>query len=455
MKIKALKEFTLGIKPKQVRSCDVNLGYETGMLFVYSESEDVDPCDSMFSFYDKPLHFAMYGGEGQQLWHREMGISLIPGTWFVPFIAHDMDKDGVDEIWFVNNTSPNMPLMVRSRVLERLNARTGETIGQYPFPSDNIGWVMLCEAYRYMLFGGYVNGEPVIVTQQGTYKEMYFQCYNSDMSIRWTRVIQVNEGARGSHEVPVIDINQDGIDEVLFGEHLMSLDTGEDLFCLDKDSFFGHSDVVLPFVDRNTKKGYIYTCRESANYEGCPRIVMFDYSGNRVWANVYTDPNVYNSGHINSGFVFITKPDFKRIAVGYNVGDNTEHIFDAITGEPVKLPPSFDEMRPMEVAVRPIDLNGDGYHEFIRRTGEVYSGDGKMQYYVGGKLIRIGKWYDYQGEQFMSFYSDEQKVRIWGDVEAEDSDALLDRYHGSYKRTFMQKMTGNGYNFNTSIDCGG
>lgn len=450
MKLKVLKEYNLGVKPRQVRSCDVNLGVEKGMLFVYSESEVIDPCDSYFGHYDKPLHFSMYGEEGQQLWHREMDISLIPGPWFVPFIALDMDKDGVDEIWFVNNIS-DKPLMVRSRVIERLDARTGETIGRYPFDAENIGYIMLCEAYRYMLFGGYVNGEPVLVAQQGTYKEMYFQCYNADMSLRWTKVIEDGDGPRGAHSVPILDLNNDGIDEFLFGEHLISLDTGEELFCMDKDKWFGHSDVVQPFTDLKTGKRYVYTCRENGNYEGCPRIVMYDTQGNRVWENVYADHTQLNHGHIHLGYTFNSKICNRQISFGTDTTLNIEYYFDAATGEAIDFPFSLKTLRP-------IDVNGDGFHEFINAEWKdsgickVHDCDGKLLKYAGGAIIRIGKWYDFKGEQFMTFYRDEQKVRIWGDTEAADSDALLKRYESGFKY-FMQKMTGNGYNWLPTIDC--
>lgn len=452
MKIRVLKEYKLGIKPKQVRSCVVNLGSEKGRFFAYCEDPNADPCDSLLTVNHSPVHLAMYGAEGQQLWHRELSLGVIAGIWFMPFIAWDMDGDGIDEIWFVNNLSEHQ-FMVRSRVLERVDAVTGETIATYPFPADNIGWIMLGEAYRYSLYGGYVHGEPVLVMQQGTYKEMFFQCYNADMTLRWEREIKEDGGVKASHSTPIIDLNDDNIDEVLVGERVLSLDTGEELACFDKGIYNGHSDVVLPFTDFNTGKKMIFTCRETGNYEGCPRIVMYDYQGNKIWQNVYIyDPKQFASGHMHMGYVIYAKPNYRRVAVG--IKDTGEcYIYDAITGEDVQLP----DIR-LNV-MRPIDINGDGYHEFITwgestEYAKLFDSEGNIVSYIGGELMQTGKWDGFKGEQLLSFYSDEGVVRMWGDVEADDSEVLISRYNTSFHET-MDKMTGNGYNWLSSISCGG
>ena len=248
---------------------------------------------------------------------------------------------------------------LRTRVLERLDALTGETLGTWPFPAINTGLLIMCQAYRYMLIGGYVHGQPVIIMEQGTYENMYFQCYNADMSLRWERVIEKDEGPRAAHSVPVMDWNKDGVDEIWFGEHLMSLDTGEDLFCMARDSYFGHSDVVAPFTDFSTGKRYIFTCREGANYKGCPRIVMFNEDGTVAWQDVYENPDEGKDGHINGGFVFLDKTG-RRIAVGKHIRPGVQFVYDAVTGE--KLEPAMDYFY-----LRPIDLNGDGCHEFLRK----------------------------------------------------------------------------------------
>ncbi len=451
MKLSILKEYDLRIPLGQVRNCEVDLGYEKGMFFAYSTSGNVDPYQRQLTYWEYPMHIAMYSENGNQMWHRELGIGLVPGVWFMPFIAFDLDGDGVDEIWLVNNPTQT-PFDSDRMVLERLDSRTGKTIATYPFHANNIMRNHLSVAYRFMIYAGYVHGEPVLVTQQGTYKNMYLQAYNSDMSLRWERVITPEEGPRASHSSPIMDLNGDGIDEVLVGEHVVSLDDGHDFLCYDGDSFFGHSDVILPFRDFKTGKGYIFTCRESGNYEGCPRVVMFDYEGNRIWQDVYADPSDFRSGHIHGGFVVTAEPNYRKVAVAIHENDES-WVYDAITGEKTEL--SFTPRR----YHRPIDINGDGYHEYLgweegKPTTTVMDSKGEIQYYTGGVLIQIGKWLDFKGEQFLAFYPEEQKVRMWGDAEAEEHENFRKRHQDGFHQ-FMNKMTGCGYNWLMSIDCEG
>ena len=52
-----------------------------------------------------------------------------PRRMVCPVHFFDLDQDGVDEIWFVNNLNPNIPFSLNARVLERIDPLTGETTG--------------------------------------------------------------------------------------------------------------------------------------------------------------------------------------------------------------------------------------------------------------------------------------------------------------------------------------
>jgi hypothetical protein len=187
-------------------------------------------------------------------------------------------------------------LAVRDYQLERVDVRTGKTTGQWQWPNDGGKAQALSETFRNFILGGYVNDEPVLVTAQGTYGKMNLQGWNTDMSLRWEYNVAVNDpGARGSHITPIVDINNDGIDELLWGERAISLDTGVELFCADRDVYRGHSDVIQPILDPETGKWNIFTVRET-DPEASPRVVLFDDQGNRVWGDV-------DAGHIDIGWV--------------------------------------------------------------------------------------------------------------------------------------------------------
>ena len=101
---------------------------------------------------------------------------------------------------------------------------------------------------------------------------MCLQGWNPDMSLRWEHIIDADSiGARGSHVTPIVDINNDGIDEILWGERCIELDNGKMLFCLDETKYKGHSDLIQPVLNQNENRWYIYTARESDS-KASPRV---------------------------------------------------------------------------------------------------------------------------------------------------------------------------------------
>lgn len=200
MEIKCLKEFDLGIKLGQVRSVPVSLGKDMpeAVLFVYSSQENLDPWPELFNFPKDTLKMALYTMDGVVMWKRDLGNGVIPGVWYTPFVSFDLDEDGVDEIWFVNNLNPNIPFSLNARVLERINPLTGETTGQWKWPDNTIDDTM-SHSYRFFITGGYVHDKPVLVTAQGTYRDMYLQGYNKGVEKRWDIKIPHDDmGARSS-----------------------------------------------------------------------------------------------------------------------------------------------------------------------------------------------------------------------------------------------------------------
>ena len=178
----------------------------------------------------------------------------------------------------------------------------------------------MSHSYRFYITAGYVHGEPVLVTAQGTYANMYLQCHDAGMNKRWDIVIGDDGGARASHLCPVLDFNDDGVDELFWGERLISLEDGHELFCADKGRYLGHSDIVLPFIDPKSGKKYIYTCREDYEQEGEPRVITYDAQGSRVWTAVES------VGHMHNGWLANLTEDgeLKNVSYGTNVGYELE-----------------------------------------------------------------------------------------------------------------------------------
>ena len=120
MNIKSIREYDLGIELRQVRSVPVQLGHgrPDAVLFVYSSQGNLDPWPEQFNFPKDTLKMALYSEDGVPMWKRDLGNGVIPGVWYTPFISFDLDGDGVDEIWIVNNLNPNLPFSLNARVLE-------------------------------------------------------------------------------------------------------------------------------------------------------------------------------------------------------------------------------------------------------------------------------------------------------------------------------------------------
>jgi hypothetical protein len=445
IRLDTLLELELGSPIGQLRAVPVNLGpgAPRAVLAAYCADFDVDPYVEMFFFPTDTLKLVLFTDQGEVLWGRDLGRGVVPGMWFCPVFPFDLDGDGTDEIWFVNNPNADHPLGLSSYRLERLDAATGQTTGQWPWPNYG-GNQSLSHTFRNFILGGHAHGEPVLVTAQGTYGSMFLQAWGPGMKPRWEiRHPADSSGARGSHMCPVTDLDGDGVEEVMWGERCLELESGRQLFCADREVYRGHSDVVQPLL--KGKRWFLYTCRES-DPEATPRVVLFDRKGRRVWGAV-------DHGHMDMGWVARLDPERGHVAMAIRIGkktcgpdgrfhqDRDEFTFHALTGEAYPLP--FSVYRTV-----PVDLNGDGYHELVRGIpggdGEVLDRCGNRIGSVGGPVAMASRFFNHPGEQLLAYYPD-GTVRVWCDRNAEDGPEALARYaHPFYHAN--HRLTSSGSN---------
>lgn len=453
MRLRPFFETRLASAIGQLRAAPVSLGpgKPPAILAVYCADFDVDPYVEMFFFPREQLKMALLDASGGVLWRKVLGKGVVPGVWFCPVFPFDLDGDGVDEIWYVGNSGEKHPLGISRYTLERLDPRTGEPAGSWPWPQPAAGQD-LSGTFRNFIAGGRVRGEPVLVTAQGTYGTMLLEGWSRGMHRRWDRVIGLDAaGARGSHMCPVVDLDGDGVEELMWGERSVELDRGTELFCADRDAYRGHSDVVQPFLDRAAGRWLLYTCRESQP-KVAPRVAVFDARGGRVWGAV-------DRGHMDMGWVARLGENRDPRAMAIRIGGKTcgpdgrfhqdpeEFGFDPVSGSEWK--PGFSAYRTI-----PVDLTGDGYHELVRGTpgsdGEVLDREGNILGSVGGPVALAAKVTDRPGEQLLT-YSPDGWVRLWGDAEASDGPEALERYaHPFYAAN--RRLTAVGYNL---VNLGG
>lgn len=440
-------EIDLGQKTEQFRAVPMAIGKDipNAVVAMYSEDAEIDPNLGMFFFPEHTLKLAVFNVDGEILWKKDLGKGVIPGVWFSPVAAFDLDKDGMDEVWNVNTTDPGHPLDHRAFVLEKRDAKTGEVKGRWkwpePYPQQEMS-----RLFRHFIMGGYVNGEPVLITANGTKNYETIKCWNSDMSERWVyKKTPDTPGCQGSHMSPIVDMNNDGVDELLWGERCIELDKGKLLYCADEKTWDGHSDIIEPILDKKTGKWFFFTCRES-NAQKSPRVVLFDDKGQRVWSGLF-------EGHIDTGWAARLGKNGEPVVLGVKIGeklrsaegehrvDVVENTFSAFTGEKIDLGFSV-------YTTIPVDLNGDGIHELVKGyfegDGTLLDNSGKVIGNVGGASAIASKFTGDPGEQILS-YSKDGIIRIWVDKNAKDNAIAKERYANPFYK-LNQKQTGNGYN---------
>lgn len=313
--LKAVAEIDLGHSLGQFRAVPVSLGGSRAKAIaaMYSEDAEIDSYIGMFFFPKHSLKVMLFDEHGKVLWKRDLGEGMVPGVWFSPLYAFHLDQDGEDELYIINNTDPEHPLDYRKYVLEKLDAETGMTVGQWPW-SQPLQTESMSHTYWHFLMGGYMKGKPVLITAQGTYDAMAIQGWDQDMSQRWEHKIPAGaNGSVGSHVTPIVDIDHDGIDDLLWGERCIELDKGTQLFCADEEVWEGHSDIIAPILDRRNQKWYFYTCRETY-LDLSPRVVLYDDKGNRKWGDL-------EEGHIDTGWAARIGDHGEPIVLGVKVGE--------------------------------------------------------------------------------------------------------------------------------------
>jgi hypothetical protein len=455
--IEIISEFSLGTKVGTMRAVPVQIAPGKTAIFVsYSADKEIDPYIEMFYPPTDKVKFALFSQEGRLLWKKELGAGTINGVWFTPIYPFDMNKDGVDEIYFVNNTDSVHILSYDHLRLEALDSRTGEQIGQWHWKRVVHG--SNSSTFRNFIAGGYSNGEPVLITAQGTYGRMGLQAWNKGMEKRWDLIIEEDDpGARGSHMSPIVDINNDGIDEILWGERCISIDDGHYLFIADQNAYKGHSDVIQPTLNRTTGIWSVFTCRESGEDGSIkPRVAMFDNAGQRIWTDL-------DKGHMDMGWTAHVNMD-APLTIAFTISrggkmagpdgffrlDVKEYAYNALNGIRINLP--FKAYNTI-----PVDLDGDGYHEFASALGEesdrkIYSISGKVIGDLGDRayIAMASNFMNLAGEQILCYYPD-GNIRILADRNANESKTASERYISPYYKS-AQRLTATGYNL---VNLGG
>lgn len=452
--MKPLVSFESGETAKQCRIVPLKRnGKIDGIIMAHSNCASIDPQARHIRWPDDTLKIDAYTLDGERLWRKDLGPGIVPGLWFCPVFPFDLDGDGDDEIYLVTNSNPDFPFDCHAMVLEGLSASTGEIVRSRPWHkvNSNQGLQMI---FRFFIQAGFSKGERRIITAQGTYDCWTMQGYDAELNLLWERQKLIDDpGPCGSHMFPVLDIDGDGRDEIFFGERCTDIDTGQDKWMCDPEGWWGHSDIVMPTLDRKSGRWMIYTCRELPQPREARGIVMFDDQGRELWG-------YRNMEHVHTGWTARLCDDgthrcFAVEMSGNKTGVLATHFFD-IDGNRLEQPFSLQ-------GARSVDFNGDGMHELVYgrigygrnfKPGEVQDPPpgvildrhGKEVGRIEGGASCACKLLDHPGEQILT-RDNEGVIRIYGCPDAKDTDAAKSRYEHPYYDS-CRRLYAVGYNWN-------
>lgn len=437
--LKTVNKIDLKMPIEHMRITGVVLNGRRHLLVKHTASKRIDPWEEEFEYPTDSYKLSLLDLEaGKVLWTRDLGMGIVTGDWFCPVLSFDIDGDGDDEVFFMDNNRPRKPLSL-DRSLVGLRAKDGKEFLRFPV---KITLSTPSETYRFVLMGGKgKNGKPVLVVQNGTYSFMDFFAYDKKGKLLWKRSIQKDGSPRASHCNNVFDFNGDGGDEILWGERLMAIDSGKDLHIGSGDGWDRHSDIVMPVFDGKGKFLGVWDCREdrARGVKGQFRCNFYDEKLRIRWG-------VIDKGHMDRGGVIRIRPDGEKLfwtqeePSSWTSKDRKQvpARYFTMKGKEVFLP--FKTLQPP----RPVDIDGDGVHE-IYFHGVIYNLKGKALATApvsGAVLAHVRD--DLPGEQVIGCSG--SKIVILADPNAKWSEAGKKRYAHPYYNSCLHNAAV-GYNW--------
>lgn len=95
-----------------------------------------------------------------------------------------------------------------------------------------------------------------------------------------------------------------------------------------------------------------------------------------------------------------------------------------------------------------MDVNGDGYHEFLHQSGKIYDRHGKVIADIGSSG-HVGKILDLPAHQILVSRGEEGTLLVFGDDAAGDGKDKFKGYH-----LHMRRVMASGYNSAAHVTCG-
>ncbi|MDZ7360942.1 MAG: hypothetical protein ONB46_09480 [candidate division KSB1 bacterium] len=424
----------------QVVTGDLTGDGEFDVVIKHSNFWDVDPWEKAWQQSQDTYKISAFLTSGQRLWMIDLGWGIESGVFYSPVVVWDIDADGRAEVLLKTSKSSD-PKDYSQQFLTVLDGETGAIKNEAPWPSaEGLGGNYNSDSRNYIAVVHPDGKNPHILIARGLYVNQRLVCYDNKLQKVWERLI--DDGTHGLHSLPIADVNDDGKEEIMWGEHCIG-EGGKDLWIIkDRMPYEGHPDIcyvadVLPW--RPGKE--IYYCREGWYGDKNERIGMMlaDNKGKLIWAN-------WNYRHVDGGWVAKVLPGTDGMqCYAYDIGKKV------INEQGVKIDTIYQYLfsgdgkllaEPDMHGSFPLDWDGDGVREIARHDGSISRFGGPVIAKVdSGALFGADLFGDHREEIVVApldgkvyIYFNTEPLTVWPRVTP-----LADRqYRNDVSRTAMQ-----------------
>lgn len=422
--------FDIGENYRQARvvTGDITGDGQLEIVIQHSPNISVDPWEKAWKRSEHTLRVTAFRKTGKRMWSIDLGRGIESGTFYAPIVIWDINADGRSEILLKTNKSDDR-LNYETERLTILNGETGKVKAEAPWPStEGLPDDYNSNSRNYIAVAHLDGLRPYIIVARGLYLTQKIWAYDSDLNRVWERIIgeyKINPWLlkaarwdlamrafrrlygfniatpkiyRGTHNLPIADLNLDGKEEILWGEHCLGMG-GKDVWVVgDKMPYHGHPDIVFPADIIPDIEGLeVFYGREGwAGKNDSIGVLLVDKNGKTLWAN-------WGYRHIDGGWAARIIPErdgmqlfaydirgknFSDKGVSY---DNVEGYLWASNGE-------FIGAKDWHWSI-PLDWDGDGIDEIFTREGMLKRYDGTvMATFSGDCLWAADIFGDYRDE---------------------------------------------------------
>jgi len=425
----------------QVVTGDLNGDGEREVVIKHINNWDIDPSPKAWQKSQDTYKVTAFLTNGKPLWTIDLGWGIEAGVFYSPMVIWDIDADGRAEVLIKTNKSGD-PKDYNSDRLAVLDGETGASKHEVPWPNaDGLGGDYNSDSRNYIAVAHLDGKNPYIFVARGLYVHQRLYCYDRNLQRVWERVI--DDGTHSSHSLTIADVNDDGKEEIMWGEHCIT-EGGKDLWTIKaRMPYSGHPDIVYvaDVLPSNPGKE-VYFCREGWYGQRHKKIGMMltNNLGEIIWAHWY-----YR--HVDGGWVSKIIPNSEGMqCYAYDVGGKkigeTGVKIDAIF-QYVFHPDGKIFARPSMHGSFPVDWDGDGVREICLRNGKVSRFDGPVIAKVDSNTIFGADLFGDHREEIVSAPAQDSKVYIFfntAPLEAQPRlTPLADRqYRNDVSRTAMQ-----------------